>query len=298
MESAGAMTAEGIGLRVTTGDGVELAVTLFDVAGGEPSRPILLIFPAMGAPAKAYFELAAELAAKGYPTIAVDPRGSGASPPRPSRRVDYGVDAHLDHDWPAVIAWARGRHAGRPLVLIGHSFGGHLSSIYAGLNPGQAQALVLLATSDLHYRNWGFPRGLGVWLNFALFALIARALGYLPGHRLGWGGPIARQVVLDWAGWGLKGRYRGSRGQDLGAALERVAVPVLAISFSDDTILGPRRAIDGFCANLSTAPITRWHLAPGEIGREHVGHFGHLKDGGILWDRVDRWLGSEVWRRD
>jgi predicted alpha/beta hydrolase len=288
------MTQDGTSFAVATEDGAELAVTAFEAAGGGHSRPALLIFPAMGAPAKAYFGFAAHMAAKGYPTIAVDPRGSGASPPRPSRREDYGVDAHLDHDWPAVIAWARGRHGERALVLIGHSFGGHLSSLYAGLNPGQAQALVLLATSDLNYRNWGFPRALVVRLNFAIFALIARLLGYLPGHRLGWGAPIARQVILDWADWGLTARYRGSQGQDLGAALDRIEAPVLAISFHDDTRLGPKRAIDGFCARLSAAAITRWHLAPGDIGRVRVGHFGHLKESEQLWDRLDAWLEDTI----
>lgn len=265
-----------------------------DAAAGGRSRPILLIFPAMGAPAKAYFGFAAHMAARGYPTIAVDPRGSGASPPRPSRRRDHGVDAHLDHDWPAVVAWARERHGDRPLVLIGHSFGGHLSSLYMGLNPGLVQALVLLATSDLNPRNWGFPGGLVVRLNFAVFALIARALGYLPGHRLGWGAPIARQVILDWAGWGLSARYRGSRGQDLDAALGQIGAPVLAISFHDDTRLGPKRAIDVFCARLSAAAITRWHLAPGDLGRERVGHFGHLKECEQLWDRIDAWLEETI----
>ncbi len=284
------MERDGESHTIATGDGRELAATAFAPATDDPSRPTILIFPAMGAPARIYHGLAAHMAARGSPAAAIDPRGCGDSRPRPARGVDNGVDEFLRHDWPAAVSWAREREPDRPLVLIGHSFGGHLSAIYAGLNPGQAQALVLLTTSHVHYRKWGNLRGPLVWTNFALFILIARVMGYLPGHRLGWGSAIARQVILDWAGWGMSGRYRGSDGQDLDEALARVAAPVLSISFSDDTKFGPKDAVDGFCAKLSGAPLTRWHLAPGELGRDRIGHFGHLRDTATLWDRIDAWL--------
>jgi predicted alpha/beta hydrolase len=288
------MVAEGQQHGLRTADGWELKVTAFEPSQAMPGRPVVLIFPAMGAPARIYHELAAHLAARGSPAVAIDPRGVGQSLPRPSRAIDYAVDDHLERDWPAVIGWARLRYPGRSLALMGHSLGGHLSAIYAGLNPDHVQALVLLSASHVHYRNWDFPERLGVRATFAAFALLARALGYFPGQHLGWGGPIARGIVLDWARWGASGKYQGTAGADLDAALARVEAPVLAISFTDDHRFGPIRAVDRFTEALAGAPITRWHLAPEELGRDRVGHFGHLKDFPDLWDRIDAWLAEQV----
>jgi predicted alpha/beta hydrolase len=280
---------------VTTADGWELAVNAFDPpGGGDPGRPLVLVFPAMGAPARIYQGLAAHLAGRGSPSVTVDPRGVGSSTPRPSRAVDYGIDDHIEEDWPAAVAWARERYPGRPLALVGHSLGGHLSAFYAGLNPGEVAALVLLTASHVHHRNWGFPAGFGALATFQAMALCARALGYFPGQRLGWGMPIARQVILDWARWGASGRFWGTAGGDLDAALARVEAPTLAVSFSDDRRFGPKRAVDRFAAMLVSAPVTRWHLTPRELGRDRVGHFGHLRELPELWDRIDLWLAEHT----
>jgi predicted alpha/beta hydrolase len=274
-----------------TADGAALAVTAFDAPAGAPSRPALLLFPAMGAPGRIYTGLASHLAARGSPAVVVDPRGSGNSRPQPARGIDFGVDTLLEHDWPVAVDWARARHPGRRLVLIGHSLGGMISAMYAGLAPDKVDGLVLLTASHVHWRNWG-AGGVGLLAVFVLFAALARALGYLPGQRLRWGSPIARQMVFDWAGWGISGRFRGTAGRDLDAAMARVTAPVLSISFADDTRLGPKRAVDRFSAGLGSANLTRWHVTPADLGRTRIGHFGHLRDCGVLWDRIDHWLGT------
>ncbi|HJM50316.1 MAG TPA: alpha/beta fold hydrolase [Alphaproteobacteria bacterium] len=266
-----------------------MAVTAFEPSA-KTDLPVLLVFPAMGAPARIYGEAAAALAAEGCVAVTVDPRGVGQSGPAPSRRIDYGLDAFLERDWPAVTNWARERYPGRPLVLLGHSLGGMVSALYAGLAPEGVDGLVLLTTSHVHYRHWPRPVGWLVWGNFVAFATLARLLGYFPGQRLGWGSPIARQLVIDWARWGTTGRYRSPSGDDVDGLLARVALPVLSISFSDDRNFGPKRAVDGFCVRLRSAELTRWHLQPDEVGRQSVGHFGHLRDCPQLWWRIAEWL--------
>ena len=278
---------------VETADGWSLAVTAFESAESaisEITKPLVLFFPAMGASARNYSEAAAALAAGGCTAVTVDPRGVGQSGSAPSRHIDYGIDAFLEHDWPAVTAWARQRYPGRPLVLLGHSLGGMVSALYAGLAPDRVDGLVLLTTPHVHYRHWPAPVGWLVWCNFVIFAAVARLMGYLPGQRLGWGSPVARQVVLDWARWGTTGRYQSQSAGENDQLLARVAAPVLSISFSDDRNYGLRGAVDGFCKRLESADVSRWHLDPDEVGRQRVGHFGHLRDCPQLWQRILEWL--------
>ncbi|MCP4655467.1 MAG: alpha/beta fold hydrolase [bacterium] len=279
---------------LTAADGRRLVVSLFQPPAEGSDGVVILIFPAMGAPVRAYRRMADHLSARGHVVITADPRGVGASEPPPRRGLDYGVDVHLDLDWPAFFGWARERYSERPLVALGHSLGGQLSGLYAGLCPGELRALVLLTTGHVDHRNWGFPMAAGALAVYAGFAALARLLGYLPGHRLGWGSVVARQVVLDWARWGISGRFAGSDGRDFAPLLARVSIPVLSISFSDDRFLGPKRAVDDFCARMPGAEVTRWHLRPADIRLRRAGHFHHLKQGRMVWDRIDKWIREEI----
>jgi predicted alpha/beta hydrolase len=270
-----------------TADGWPLALRHFApaVEDGKVSS-ILVILPAMGAHSGIYARLAAHLAAQGHPVIAADPRGMGASGPAPKRGIDYGVTEHIEWDIPAILDWARDRYPGRPIVLGGHSLGGHLGAMFAAANPGQVQGLFLLTVSHVHYKNFS-PLSL---LLFGGFSAAARTLGYLPGHRIGWGSPIARGVVLDWAGWALTGRWRDSRGTDFGPLFGYVDLPMLSISFSDDTILSPKHAADRFTEFFPAAKLERWHFSPDDLAIDKAGHFDHLRGCPVLWDRIGDWL--------
>lgn len=131
--------------------------------------------------------------------------------------------------------------AGTKTVLIGHSLGGQLNSIFAGLHPARVAALVSLSSVWIHFRELGRLRTqLGAFVFYLLMRTLALVLGYAPGDKIGWGARFTRQQIMDGSSWGLGGE-----------ALSRVALPTLAISFSDDLTLGPKVA----CG--------RSHLAPG-----------------------------------
>jgi len=281
---------------VETADGWRLGLRHFAPqpanGGTDPAadRPALVVLPAMGAHGGIYARMAAHLAALGYPVVVADPRGMGLSAPAPRRGIDYGVSEIIERDIPAILDWVRARHPGRPVVLGGHSLGGHLGAMYAAANPGQVQGLFLLTVSNVHYKNFA-PPALVLFLGFSA---LARAMGYLPGHRVGWGSPIARQLVLDWAGWALSGRWRDSRGTDFGPLFDGVDLPVLSISFSDDLRLSPKHAADRFTAFFPAARLARWHLTPEELAVDKAGHFDHLRGCPVLWDRIGDWLRNTV----
>ena len=88
-----------------------------------PSAPALLIFPAMGTPARFYRPLAQALEQAGFGVAAVDLRGNGSSTPRPSRMSTYGYDELAD-DVGTVLEAMAPRIAGRRVFLLGHSWGG------------------------------------------------------------------------------------------------------------------------------------------------------------------------------
>ena len=104
----------------------------------------------MAAPASAYRLMAMAFAANGFHAVTMDPRGIGRSGPTPSKNVDFGVSHYLDYDVPAVVKWIRDSLPSAPLVLVGHSLGGHLASLTAGRLNEPVSSLVLLNTPFLH----------------------------------------------------------------------------------------------------------------------------------------------------
>lgn len=273
-------------IDVTTEDGWQLKAGLFTMSSPQKAKSVIIILPAMGAHARPYRFMATHLAAAGHGVITLDPRGHGQSLPHPKRGIDYGVDHFLAQDIPAILSVAKSRFPGRPVILMGHSLGGHLAAMYMAENPDAADALITLTTTHIYFRKLAIP----VLLVFALFALIGGILGYVPGQHLGWGTPIARRQVLDWVRWGLTDRYSGTDGRNLQPKMARLEKPMLSVGFSDDTRLAPPHGIDHFNDLMKSCDLTRWNISPNDIGVDKLGHFHHLRSGEKIWDRIDFWI--------
>lgn len=84
-------------------------------------RAALVICHGMGEHCGRYAQLAGELAAHGVSSFAYDQRGHGRSPGKQGHVDRF---AQLTDDLDRVMDAAAERHAGLPLFLMGHSFGG------------------------------------------------------------------------------------------------------------------------------------------------------------------------------
>lgn len=279
-------------LTLVTRDGVNLEADHYKPQ--EAAKAAIFMTPAMGAAKHAYRHVAGLLADVGYAVVVLNPRGTGASGPVPSRAADFGVREYLHQDWPAAMAFIRESYPDKKVVLLGHSFGGQLNAAYAGLCPDEVDGIVNLCSVWLHFTQLGsLARQLGGLIFYMTMRLSAEIIGYAPGDKIGWGAKFSRQHIRDWSSWGIFGSYRYTGG-DMAAALAKVSTPTLAISFSDDRVLGPVKACRRFCSAMPKAALTHWHLTPEEIGKTRVEHFGALKRAETLWQRVDGWITETV----
>lgn len=117
--------------RVGATDGLSLNVLEWSREG----VPLLLVH-GFGNDAHIWDDLAPTLAPS-YRTLAIDLRGHGDSDRDPERRYDYG--SHV-RDLEAVTA-ALGIER---LVLIGHSLGGRIATLFAGAHPERMAGLVIV----------------------------------------------------------------------------------------------------------------------------------------------------------
>jgi predicted alpha/beta hydrolase len=224
-----------------------------------PDAPVVVIFPAMGTPARFYRPLAQRLGADGIAVVVADLRGTGASTPTPSRADRYGY-ADMAADVAAVLDALKPRLDGRRHYLLGHSLGGQLATLHLALGAASGDAstpdgLILVAVGLPYYRSYRRGRRLAVLVFSQAIAAVTAVCRVWPGWAFG--GRASRRVMLDWAYTARRGRFPALAGNRVDLGLVRT--PVLAISIPRDRYT-PHATLDRLCAQLTGAPITRVRL--------------------------------------
>ncbi|UGB37325.1 alpha/beta hydrolase family protein [Frateuria soli] len=242
--------------------------------------------PAMGVPARHYLPLAQALAGRGLAVALHEWRGIGSSDRRAGRRQDWGYRTLLEADLPRGLAAVRAAWPGATGFLGGHSLGGQLAAMYAGLRPAEAAGLVLVASGAPYWRNFRFAWLIGA--SYVAAPMLTRLSGYFPGRRIGFGGNEARGVVDDWARTGRTGHYAAEGMGDLEAGMAAYAGPVLAVRLRDDW-LGPAASLEWLLGKLPRTCITREVLGPGELPGP-ADHFGWMKAPDPVAARMAGWL--------
>jgi predicted alpha/beta hydrolase len=111
---------------------------------------------------------------------------------------------------------------------------------------------------------------------------------------MGVGATESMGLMRDWGRIVRKGRYDMIRpGEDYVAGLRELEMPLLAVSFTDDGF-APERAVDRYCARMPRVPLTRWHLSPGDLGCDTLGHIHWVRNSAALAPRIAGWLDDNV----
>lgn len=280
------MVKEPLVIPVSSADGCR-----FDLLGSEPAaewRQLLYWVPAMGMPARHYLALADALAAHGVAMVVHEWRGIGSSNVRAGRGCDWGYRELLQDDLAAGLAVIRERWPQANCWIGGHSLGGQLSALFASLHPDAFAGLLLVASGAPYWRR--FRHGWLISLAYALAPLLAGALGYLPGRRIGFGGNEARGVIRDWARTGRTGRYAADgMDRDFEWQLAALQLPVLALRLRDDWF-GPAASLDWLLDKLVHAERTVELITPADLGERPADHFGWMKNPAPIAAHIARWL--------
>jgi predicted alpha/beta hydrolase len=273
-------------LNITAADGHSFDLTLYPAAA---KAPLLLIGPAMGTPARVYAPLAEAFAAQGVNAAVIELRGIGSSSLRAGKRVDYGYRTLVEQDWAAACTALRARFAGSPLYLFGHSLGGQVAVLHASAHVQQVTGVVIVAAGSVYYRGWIGARRLGIFAFTQFAGVLAGALGYFPGKRVGFGGTEAKTLMQDWAHMARTGRLDFSgEGTDYEVAMAQLRLPVLGLSFEHDTF-APHRAQLYLLNKLKQARVTHLALSEHDTGMR-LDHYNWIKKSDAVVSRVSAWI--------
>ena len=230
-----------------------------------------IVVPAMGTSASFYQPFAEELTKRGFTVLSPELPGTGASRPRPSRKINYGYRDLLESYLPEIVNSARQTANGAPVILIGHSLGSQIGTLAVASGTIGIDALVTIAGGNIHYRSWDGAGAAKVLFASALFSSLTRVFGYLPGQYVGFGGPQARTLIREW--WKIIRTGSFSHIADVSAYSGGTLM--LAIGIEGDTFAPERsvstlaRILDGDVEMMPKTwkgnPHSSWARHPGEI---------------------------------
>ncbi len=256
-------------------------------SSNDSSRAHVLFLPALGVSARFYAPLAKALAERGFAVTRMEQRGHGHSALRASRRVDFGFREWLLDDIPAAVEAIRAEHDG-PLIVAGHSLGGHLGAVWSALNRGQVDGLALIATAAPWPGHFDARTARQIKLLRTILPVLHGTLGYYPGDRFGFGGREARTLMHDWRHMALRNEYR-ARGLDLDleTPLRSFDRPLLQIGLSDDGF-APLAGTAAIAAKLAVAPRTHVVLDAAALG-DRADHFRWARRPMAVADTLTTW---------
>ncbi len=276
-------------LTIECADGYRLRGTGFP-STVDPRRGVtVIVCAAIFTRERIYARMARYLAERGFDVITFSNRGSGRSlaaetQPWTSRLAHWG-----ERDLPAVIAHVRRTRPDDRLFVLGHSMGGQLVALSDSVH--ELEGIITVAATEAWWRHWPAPTRYGILASFMAIPLAGRVLGVLPAGRLGLGPDVASSLARDWARWGrTRGYLCGPFG--LEPKFGRYRGRVLALSFTDDELLGCRRAVVALHRRYERADLTFRHVAPADVSARRIGHFGFFRKsaGPGLWDLAVEWM--------
>jgi predicted alpha/beta hydrolase len=234
----------------------------------------------------------------GYRTIAFDFRGHGDSEPTAGDGGSWSYDDLVRSDLPTVVACAKGRWSGLPLVVVGHSLGGNVALASQGLGVLGADALVVVATNmwtrrhETSLRRWMAKRAL-----MEAFDVVCRKRGYLPARalRIGSDDESARYMAAL-IRCVRHGRWTSDDGRDDYADLtSRIAVPVAVVASKGDRLFCRPECAERMVEKIR-GPRLIERVERSDDGSAPPGHMGLVTSGRVreVYRRVIEWLASNL----
>ena len=283
----------------TASDGVKNTLTIYTGSQTKSTAPLVLFLPAMGVPAKKYHHWCTALAEDGVVCAIMDLRGIGASSVRASRSVNFSFAHLIELDIPAALACLEAEYKNNPLFVAGHSLGGQLAALYCGYANTEKdlvapKGLALVASCSIFYYRWPAPGSWVLWMFTQASNLLAKALGYFPGKKVGFGGTEARGIISDWAYNARTGEYHIQSIKDKSRTnyepmLNSVLCPTLSINFKDDRF-APINATNHLLGKLRPRSLKRLQFNRLDLKAIRADHYSWMKAPAIPSSALVRWL--------
>jgi predicted alpha/beta hydrolase len=276
-------------IEITHRDRASSKISMFEA--NSPNNVICICLPAMGVRASYYKTFASELASSGYTVITADWRGQGYSSQTASFKTDFGYE-HYVRDLDDIVQFCRQKFSKKKIVLVGHSLGGQIQSLYVSRFPKNSKHLVLITAGTVYFKGWDKKTSRKIKMAGAFFYPLSKLLGYFPGRIIGFGGQEARTVMKDWTHNLKTGNYKLTNSTfDYDNALKEAKPNILCISFEDDKLIAPQQAVINLLNKFNDAANKEHlHFTADQIGIRNLNHFSWAKQPTPIVRIINEWI--------
>ena len=250
----------------------ELAATLFENTNSLKDAPVVLLSSAAGVPRGYYSNFARCLISEGAKAVLTyDYRGMSDSAGDRTRWPELRMFDWARYDFADSAKWLKEQYPDRPLLGMGHSFGGQALGLSGASH--LFERYVTVATMSGYWRGLDTPYR--VWFQTQLIGKpISKLLGYVP-KLLAPGEGFPGKIMLDWANWIAKPNYWFDENDVPGLEnFAHVTLPFLSIGIKDDP-WGTAGAVASFMQHYSNAEFHQHWIEIGESGP--IGHLGFFR---------------------
>ena len=266
------------------------AVSAVNFIQAGQGSPVILVH-GLAASLHDWDELLPTLAQNGYAGYALDLLGHGESA-KPGNISEYTSDNVFAH----MCSWIESLVLEEPLVLIGHSLGGHLALQYIRKYPGKVRALVLInpfystrqlpAALRLFFRqpllNTSLIEHTPYWLFRTLIDLSSLTFGSSASANYTLPESVRIQTAVDYKRASPNIFNIPRMLQDLTSSLPPINLPTLVIWGSNDQTLNPAsfpQLVD-LLPNATGIPLPAGHVPhqshPDDVNRMVIDFLGQL----------------------
>ena len=270
-------------------DGSTSKITHYSAKSNQ-SKSVIIIFPAMGVRGSYYGMLGKQISEAGFEVIITDLRGIGNSSVRPNKKVDFGYHEMLELDYKSILGKVKYLFPNKKIYALGHSLGGQLASLFSAKNSNSFDGLILIACCSVYFKGWG-SKQLPTLFMTQFFYFVSVLLGYFPGKKIGFGGTEAKTVINDWSNQSRTGKYI-LKNDDFNyeAGLEKITIPILAISFQEDTF-APPKAVEHLIGKFGNNTKKEYiYLKNDDPRNENFNHFNWVKKPKKIVNVLEKWI--------
>lgn len=243
----------------------------------ERVAPVVLVSPAMAIGSHFYAPLVAAFEERGWDARATPRRGFERGLPRAARGNDWSYRDEID-DLAGFVAESRRDRPERPVIVLGHSLGGHMAVGHDHLHT-PVDGIVTVGSGLPHPKHFPYW-GAGLHAIGRLMWPLTAAAGHVP--KPVFGAPGAKTLMREWA--------RMARG---GAAPFPVSppltTPALLVQLEKDSY-AVAKATAAFADLFTPASTTRWRYTRDQTppgGTTH--HIMWVKHPEVVVDRIIEW---------
>ena len=192
-------------------------------------------------------------------------------------------------EYPEIMKMVREIFPGKKIVIMGHSLGGQMGSMFVSRYRDLVDGLILNASCSVYYKGWRWASS-GI-LAFARFSdFLAQTFGYYPGHKIGFGGMEARGVIRDWYRTAKTGNFSAAGSSfNYAGAMEQCRIPVLGITYQGDTS-APPAAMMNLLSKFASAKKDYYHFRHPSFPQKKYNHYSWVKDPHISLSLIQDWL--------